>query len=119
MFSDTINSGIYILEPEVLRHVKTDMEFDFSKHLFPTLLELGEPIYGYSADGYWCDIGNPVQYLQANHDALLGRLKVNIPGRETNGVWIGEGAEVEDYVEIKEPALIGSKAQSKIESVDR
>lgn len=111
VFSDTINSGIYILEPEVLRHVKTDMEFDFSKHLFPTLLELGEPIYGYSADGYWCDIGNPVQYLQANHDALLGRLKVNIPGRETNGVWIGEGAEVEDYVEIKEPALIGSKAR--------
>jgi len=111
VFSDTINSGIYILEPEVLQHVKTDTEFDFSKHLFPTLLELGEPIYGYGADGYWCDIGNPVQYLQANHDALLGRLKVKIPGRETNGVWIGEGAEVEDYVEIKEPALIGGKAR--------
>jgi len=111
VFSDTINSGIYILEPDVLKHVKTDMEFDFSKHLFPALLELGEPLFGYAADGYWCDIGNPMQYLQANYDALQGRLKVKIHGRETNGVWIGEGAEIEDYVEIKEPAIIGSRAR--------
>jgi len=116
VFSDTINAGIYILEPDVLKHVKTDMEFDFSKHLFPKLLELGEPLYGYTADGYWCDIGNPVQYLQANHDALQGRLKVTIPGRETNGMWIGEGAEIEDYVEIREPALIGSKARIRQKS---
>jgi mannose-1-phosphate guanylyltransferase/phosphomannomutase len=111
VFSDTINSGIYILEPEVLKHVRTDMEVDFSKNLFPALLELGEPLYGYAAEGYWCDIGNPLQYLQANHDALQGRLKVKILGRETNGVWIGEDAEIEDYVEIMEPALIGSKAR--------
>ncbi len=111
VFSDTINSGIYILEPDVLKHVKTDMEFDFSKHLFPALLELGEPLFGYAADGYWCDIGNPIQYLQANYDALQGRLKVEIPGRETNGVWLGEGAEIEDYVEIKEPAIIGNRAR--------
>ncbi len=111
VFSDAINAGIYILEPEVLKHVKTDREFDFSKDLFPKLLELGEPLYGYTADGYWCDIGSPVQYLQANHDALQGRLKVKIPGRETNGVWIDEGAEIEDYVEIREPALIGSKTR--------
>jgi len=111
VFSDAINAGIYILEPEVLKRVKTDSEFDFSKDVFPKLLELDEPLYGYTADGYWCDIGSPVQYLQANHDALQGRLKVEIPGRETNGVWIGEGAEIEDYVEIKEPTLIGSKAR--------
>ena len=111
VFSDTINSGIYILEPEALKHVRTDMEFDFSKNLFPALLELGEPLYGYASDGYWCDIGNPVQYLQANHDALQRRLKVKIPGRETNGVWIDEHAEIEDYVEIKEPALIGNKTR--------
>jgi len=111
VFSDTINSGVYILEPDVLKHIKTDMEFDFSKHLFPALLELGEPLFGYATDAYWCDIGNPLQYLQANYDALQGRLKVKIPGRETNGVWISEGAEIEDYVEIKEPAIIGSKTR--------
>jgi len=111
VFSDTINSGIYILEPEALKHVKTDMEFDFSKHLFPALLELDEPLFGYTADGYWCDIGNPLQYLQANYDALQGRLKVKIPGHEKNGVWINEGADIEDLVEIKEPAIIGSKTR--------
>jgi len=111
VFSDTINSGIYILESDVLKHVKTDMEFDFSRHLFPKLLESSELLYGYTADGYWCDIGNPVQYLQANHDALQGRLKVKIPGRETKGIWIDKDAEIEDYVEIKEPALVGSKTR--------
>ena len=116
VFSDAINSGIYILEPEVLKHIKTDTETDFSKHLFPKLLELGEPLYGYAADGYWCDIGNPIQYLQANQDALQGRLKVKIPGHETNGVWIDENAEIEDYVEIKEPALIGNKARIRQKS---
>jgi mannose-1-phosphate guanylyltransferase/phosphomannomutase len=85
------------------------MEFDFSKNLFPALLGLGDPLYGYAADGYWCDIGNPVQYLRANQDALQRRLKVKIPGRETHGVWIDERTEIEDFVEIKEPALIGTK----------
>jgi len=117
VFSDTINAGIYVLEPEVLKHVKTDMEFDFSKHLFPKLLELGEPLYGYTADGYWCDIGNPAQYLQANYDALQGRLKVKIPGRETNGVWIGEDTEIEDDVGIIGPALVGSKARIRNRSL--
>jgi len=116
VFSDTINSGIYILEPDVLKHVKTDREFDFSKDLFPKLLELGEPLYGYTGEGYWCDIGNPVQYLQANQDALLRRLKVKIPGHENNGVWLSEDAEIEDYVEIKEPALIGNKVRIRQKS---
>jgi len=116
VFSDQINSGIYILEPDVLKHVKTDMEFDFSKNLFPKLLELDEPLYGFASDGYWCDIGNPVQYLQANHDALQGRLKVEIPGRETHGIWIDKDAEIEDYAEIKEPALIGSKTRIRQKS---
>lgn len=107
VFSDTINSGIYILEPETLKHVPTEKEFDFSKHLFPKLLETGEPLYGYTADGYWCDIGNPIQYLQANHDALRGLIKTKIPGRQKDGVWIDSGLEIEDNVEIEPPVLIG------------
>jgi len=117
VFSDTINSGIYILEPEVLKHVKPEAEVDFSKHLFPKLLEQGEPLYGYVAEGYWCDIGNPGQYLQTNQDALQGRLKVKIPGRETNGVWVDKGAEIEDRVEIRPPALIGAKTRIRAGSV--
>src|SRR5213078_1405437 len=58
VFSDTINTGIYVLEPEVLRHVPTDRPYDFSKELFPYLLEMGRPLYGYVMDGYWQDIGD-------------------------------------------------------------
>ena len=47
VFSDTINTGIYVLEPEVLKHVPTDRPYDFSKELFPLLLEMGRPIYGH------------------------------------------------------------------------
>jgi len=117
VFSDTVNSGIYVLEPEVLKHVKPEGELDFSRHVLPKLLEQGEPIYGHVADGYWCDIGNPVQYLQANHDALQQLIKLNIPGHETDGVWTDEGAEVEDNVEIRPPAVIGKNTRIRNHSL--
>jgi mannose-1-phosphate guanylyltransferase/phosphomannomutase len=107
VFSDTINTGIYVLEPEALKQVKSETEFDFSKDMFPKLLEMGEPLYGYVADGYWCDIGNPMQYLQANQDTLRGLIKLKIPGRQKDGIWIDSDAEVEDNVEIRPPILIG------------
>ena len=79
VFSDTINTGIYVLEPEVLRHVPADRPYDFSKELFPLLLEMGRPLYGYVLDGYWQDIGNLDQYRQANFDALDERVSLDHP----------------------------------------
>ncbi len=70
VFSDTINTGIYVLEPEVLRHVPKEGPYDFSRELFPLLLEMGRPLYGHICEGYWQDIGNLDQYRQANFDAL-------------------------------------------------
>src|SRR2546423_15268849 len=71
VFSDTINTGIYVLEPEVMRHVPTDRPFDYSKELFPLLLEMGRPIYGHVCEGYWQDIGNLDQYRQADVHARV------------------------------------------------
>ena len=79
VFSDTINTGIYVLEPEVLKHIPTDRPYDFSKELFPLLLEMGRPIYGYVLDGYWQDIGNLDQYRQANFDALDEKVQLKSP----------------------------------------
>src|SRR5438477_3208408 len=59
VFSDTINTGIYVMEPEALSHVPAEGPYDFSKQLFPLLLEMGRPLYGQVCDGYWQDIGNP------------------------------------------------------------
>jgi mannose-1-phosphate guanylyltransferase / phosphomannomutase len=108
VFSDTINTGIYVLDPEVLRHVPTDRPFDFSKELFPLLLEMGRPMYGLALEGYWQDIGDLNQYRQANFDALDGAVQVNIPGIRLRGnVWLGEGADV-DLDAIEAPAFVGN-----------
>src|SRR5665213_323273 len=80
VFSDTINTGIYVLEPEVLKHVPRDRPYDFAKELFPLLLEMGRPMYGHVCDGYWQDIGNLDQFRQANFDALDEKVRLNIPG---------------------------------------
>jgi mannose-1-phosphate guanylyltransferase/phosphomannomutase len=112
VFSDTINTGIYVLEPEVLRHVPNDRPFDFSKELFPLLLEMGRPIYGHVCDGYWLDIGNLDQYRQANFDALDQKAQLTVPGLKIRGdVWIGEGVEIDDVEGVEGPAFIGNYAR--------
>ena len=109
VFSDTINTGIYVLEPEVLRHIPTDRPFDFSKELFPLLLEMGRPMYGYVMDGYWQDIGNLDQYRQANFDALDESVHLNIAGIRIRGnVWVGEGVDLNDLDAIEGPAFLGN-----------
>ena len=109
VFSDTINTGIYVLEPEVLRHIPTDRPFDFSKELFPLLLEMGRPMYGYVFDDYWQDIGNLDQFRQANFDALDERVRLNVSGIRLRGnIWLGEGVEVDDLAAIEGPAFLGN-----------
>jgi mannose-1-phosphate guanylyltransferase / phosphomannomutase len=109
VFSDTINTGVYVLEPEMLEHVPDDCPYDFSKELFPLLLEMGRPVYGYVAEGYWQDIGNLTQYRQANFDALDGRARLDVPGVRLRGnVWLGEGVEIDDFDRIEGPAYVGN-----------
>jgi mannose-1-phosphate guanylyltransferase/phosphomannomutase len=109
VFSDTINTGVYVLEPEVLRHVPTDRPYDFSKELFPLLLEMGRPLYGLPMEGYWQDVGDLDQYRQANFDALDERVLLNVPGIRLRGnVWMGEGVELDDLDRVEGPAFISN-----------
>ncbi|NHM28304.1 NTP transferase domain-containing protein [Desulfofundulus sp. TPOSR] len=108
VFSDTVNTGIYVLEPEVLEYIEPGRMVDFSKDLFPLLLREKKPLFGVVLPGYWCDIGNLQQYLQAHQDVLSGRVKTAIPGREVQpGVWVGDGAEISSGARITGPVLIG------------
>ncbi|MCA1830682.1 MAG: NTP transferase domain-containing protein [Actinobacteria bacterium] len=108
VFSDTVNTGIYVLEPSIFDHIPDDEPHDFSKELFPKLLEMGAPIYGYIADGYWTDIGNVDAYRKAQQDALDGLVRIEMPGFEiADRVWVGEGAIVDPDARIEGPALIG------------
>ena len=109
VFSDTINTGIYVIDPAVLQHVPADRPFDFSKELFPMLLEMGLPLFGHVCDGYWQDIGNLDQYRQANFDALDGRVALDISGIRLRGnIWIGDGVEIDDLDGVEGPAFIGN-----------
>jgi mannose-1-phosphate guanylyltransferase/phosphomannomutase len=108
VFSDTVNTGIYIFEREILDFIPDDLEFDFSKDLFPLLMNNGHDLYGYVADGYWSDIGNLAQYRQTQFDMLEGRVHVDIHGqRVAPRVWIGQGVRMADDVVLEEPCYIG------------
>ena len=94
VFSDTINTGIYIFEPDVLNLIPPKQEFDFSKNLFPLLLESHATLYGYVSDGYWRDVGNLDEYQQAHFDGLSDAVKVDREGIQRGTVFVGEGTVI-------------------------
>ncbi len=109
VFSDTINTGVYVLEPSVLRAVPADEPYDFSKQLFPDLLERGRPIFGYVAEGYWQDIGNLDQYRQANYDTLDGKVALELQGiRLRENVILGDGVQLPALDQVEGPAYVGN-----------
>ncbi|MEV4373117.1 mannose-1-phosphate guanyltransferase [Nonomuraea sp. NPDC049637] len=112
VFSDTVNTGIYVMEPEILDAVADGEPVDWSSDVFPALLERGAPIYGYVADGYWEDVGTHASYLKAQADALSGRVRLDIGGFELSpGVWVADSATVDPDAVLKGPLLIGDYAK--------
>lgn len=108
VFSDTINTGIYILEPDVLEIIPYREEFDFSKNLFPHLLRNNLGLYGYIADGYWRDIGNLNEYQEAHIDALNGVVRVNIEGHRSGNLIYGDACSFQqDRLHIEGSVLLG------------
>ena len=83
VFSDTVNTGIYVLDPDVFNYYEAGQPFDFSSQLFPILLEKGDPMYGYVADGYWCDVGSIPDYIRSSADYLQGQTTLERLGKET------------------------------------
>ena len=112
VFSDTINTGIYVLEPEVLDLIPVEQPYDFSSELFPLMLDKGLPVFGYVTDSYWTDVGNTEAYVAANHDALSGRVHVDLTGFELQpGVWVGEDVEIHPTARIEGPCVIGDNVR--------
>jgi mannose-1-phosphate guanylyltransferase / phosphomannomutase len=84
VFSDTVNTGIYVMQPEVLAKVPAGEVVDWSADVFPKLLEAGAPLYGWVADGYWEDVGSHESYLRAQADVLSGKVNAEIDGFEVS-----------------------------------
>lgn len=108
VFSDTVNTGIYVLEPEIFKFFKKGRPFDFSKDLFPIFLREKEPLFGYVAEGYWSDIGNLEQYRQSHYDVLAGQVNIGLPGRKLGEkIWVGQGTEIAPGAQLYGPLVIG------------
>jgi mannose-1-phosphate guanylyltransferase/phosphomannomutase len=112
VFSDTINTGIYIIEPEVLQMVPYQKEFDFSKNLFPAMLEQDMGLYGYIAEGYWRDVGNLNEYQEAHLDALDDKVNVNCEGNRVGTAFIGINSIIDSPIEnLQGKVLIGKNCR--------
>jgi mannose-1-phosphate guanylyltransferase/phosphomannomutase len=112
IFSDTVNTGTYILEPSVLDYLPDNEESDFSKDLYPLLLEKGEPMYGYVADGYWCDVGHLDAYRESQYDGLHGKVKLDFAYEEQSpGLWVGQNTSIDPSAKIEAPVLIGNNCR--------
>jgi mannose-1-phosphate guanylyltransferase/phosphomannomutase len=111
VFSDTVNTGIYILEPSVLDLVPARREFDFSKDLFPVMMREGKRLFGHVAGGYWRDVGDLLEYRLAHQDVLNGVIQVDIPGRRAEGtdraVWLGADTRVDFTASFRGSVIVG------------
>ncbi len=106
VFTDRVNTGVYILTPAAIEKIPENRKYDFSGDLFPRLLSEGG-LYAYPAEGYWCDIGDPGAYLKCHMDYLDGRIGALPQGREiSQGVWAAENAEIAGDARILPPVLI-------------
>ncbi|HKP88187.1 MAG TPA: NDP-sugar synthase [Blastocatellia bacterium] len=113
---DTINAGIYILEPRVLDYIPDGEPFMFEYGVFPQLLERGEPFYAYTWRGYWRDIGASASYLQANLDVLAGKVKLLDVTPEKRGEKFDETAEIDD-ISVVDPTCTVKAGVQIINSV--
>ena len=114
VFSDTINTGIYVLDPQIFSYFEKNKQYDFSQELFPLMLRQGNPIYGYIASGYWCDVGNLPEYMRANADVLQGRVDVEIPAKNIGGnIWCEEGVQIEEDAQLYGPIYLAHDCKIK------
>jgi mannose-1-phosphate guanylyltransferase / phosphomannomutase len=112
VFSDTVNTGLYVMEPEVLAEVPPGEMVDWSGDVFPKLMERGAPLFGYISDRYWEDVGTHESYLKAQADVLARRVQTDIAGFEVSpGVWVAEGAEVDPEAVLTGPLCVGDYAK--------
>ncbi|NOZ28871.1 MAG: NTP transferase domain-containing protein [Chloroflexi bacterium] len=114
VISDTVNTGIYVIQPEVLDMIEPGKSVDWSKDIFPQLLESGAPLYGYVASGYWCDIGNVQEYMRATFDLLSGKVNLEPLGKHIGGdIWVGDNVEIAPDAHLYGPIYLGHEVKIK------
>lgn len=114
VFSDTVNTGIYVVNPGVFSYIEKNKVVDWSKDVFPCMLKNEEKLMGYIAHGYWTDVGTIEEYIRATGDYLAG--KVNLPrvGQHIGGgIWVERDVEIAPDAQLHGPIFLGHGAKIK------
>lgn len=108
VFSDTVNTGMYLLEPSVFSLMEKGKSYDWSQDIFPKLLEQERPLYGYVMDEYWCDVGSHDQYRSSQQEMLAGKTSLPIEGDERPGrLFVAKDAVISPEAKLLGPGFIG------------
>jgi mannose-1-phosphate guanylyltransferase len=114
---NTINAGIYVLEPDTFDRIPKDTAWSIERSFFPSLIERGETFVAYIYDGYWIDIGTPAKYMQVHRDIMDGRYSAP-PFNGSSKAWVSPEARVDETAQIEGPCFIDEgtviKAGAKI-----
>lgn len=104
-----INAGTYILDPEVLQYIPENSHYMFERGLYPYLLDMGQPVYGYPFEGYWLDMGTPEKYFSLNRDLLMSKTNSPLfPHSSSDEVYCEPDSIISPSARIKAPVMIGS-----------
>jgi mannose-1-phosphate guanylyltransferase/phosphomannomutase len=112
VFSDTVNTGIYVLNPEVFEFIEEGQKLDWSRDVFPCMLERGLKVMGYIARGYWTDVGNIEEYVRACSDYLSNQVNLPRVGQHIGGgIWVENDADIAPDAQLHGPIFLGHGAK--------
>src|SRR6478735_11883244 len=110
---NTINAGIYVLEPETFDRIPKDVPYSIERGYFPSLVERRETFLAYVYDGYWIDIGTPEKYVQVHRDIFDGRCPLGPPGIASGRPVVASDARIEEGAVLEAPCFIDAGVQVK------
>ncbi|MBA3533031.1 MAG: NTP transferase domain-containing protein [Ardenticatenales bacterium] len=114
VMSDTVNTGIYVLEPEVLARIEPNVACDFGHDLFQQMLEERQKVLGFVGEGYWTDIGRLEEYVRATNDILYGKVQVEPLGEHIGGdIWVDGDRDIAPDAQLYGPIFLGSEVKIK------
>jgi mannose-1-phosphate guanylyltransferase len=127
--TNEVNAGTYLLDPAILELIPDGRMVSIERETFPIVVAGSRPLYAYTTNDYWIDLGNPEAYMRAHHDVFDGAMPLGIgqgiegPGAKDvpavncvapvyigEGVRIGAGADVGPYVVLGDKCSIGAGA---------
>jgi len=111
--TDTVNTGMYIIDPSVLDLMEPGASYDWSMDIFPALIEAQKGVYGFVMDGFWCDVGSLSQYREAQEQVMSGVVQLAIPGSHSGGISLGHGCQIDETARLIPPVVLGENVKVK------